>query len=360
MAMKNYKVIPYGARKDVEDNEWVYYELGVEQDNGKPDFTFHPTALYPYAFVFLPEKGDRDAFVYHTLISFVNMDNGLITDDNTIEAMDKLSVNMNTMQAKAYLVENLKKELEQQLEHDPNTYKDDLEVKKCLKHCNKYLEDYENALFDCARLRIIPMHINGRSDIDTPVHEFTALEQDYALKNEDEKKRIRALYEGSNVWNVKTSKGAELELDGGGVMNMVWDMVPDATVHRDKASEKNISQEIHEKGIKSYDLYTFVLEEEYDNLLGAEHGVYNVFWDGDVNGYDDTLENMDSMLYEVEGLEGFKNFVRFMEHNKFIPQSMIKKWREFSSENSATVVGIYRAYFRTQVKVNYEDMIKHH
>lgn len=351
MVKKRFKVIPYGAREDTEDNEWIYYDLGIDQDKNKPALTMHPTFLYPYAFVFLPKNGDGYAFVYHVLVRFDNMLSKYVLNDNSIEAMDDLAVSVNTMKMKSVLVKHLKNELERKLEKFPSVYKNDIEVKKCIKYCKKYLEDYENASFDCDRLRIVPMHINGRSDINVPVESFGIYDtHTYAGKDE---KRVKALYDASHEWNVRTIKGVEIELDW--VMTMTWDILSDCTATKHK--NKSITQELKEKGVTSYDLYTFVVKEENERMIGTQYSVYNVFWDGDGFLFDDSEENLDSMLYENEGIEGFRNFVKFMNHNKFLPRSMLDKWNEYASTNSATVVGVYRAYFRDCIMVDYDKAV---
>lgn len=362
------KFAPFGCRRDLEDNEWVYSNMVLDQDwhdsqnNLRHGLKCGITLLYPYAFVFLPtdEDNDNDAFVYHTMILFENMNSEIVKDKDEIMNSDRLSVNLNDLNAKKVLVDALKAKLEQKKKESMDRFT--LDDQKALTSANEWLEGYEESDWHCNDLRIVPMHLNLSSDDNMPLSQFTPY--DDAKHLSCDKDREMAIFRQEHEWNVGQAKGCEIDMVNTGPVTMTVDWLPDATVVTTSGGatdvQKNITQVIHEKGIKSYDLYTFVIKEVDLDTEYAEYSIYNIFWDGDLAEFDDTPENMDRMLYDVAGSDGFNVFDDFMRRNKFLPDSMVRKFEEdrYSVSTEYRVIGVYRTQFslKDTIKINYKNV----
>ena len=356
------KFAPFGCRRDVDDNEWVYSNVVLDKDwydtqnNLRHGLKCGITLLYPYAFVFLPhdEDNDNEAFVYHTMIMFESMDSEIIKDKDEILNSDRLSVNLNNLNAKKVLVDALKAKLEEKKKERRDKFT--LDDQKALTSANEWLEGYECMDWHCNDLRIVPMHMNLCTGKDIPLKQFTPF--DDANNLSCDKDREMAIYRQEHEWNVGLAEGCEIDIVGSGPMTMTVDLIPDATPTY--PSQKNVTQIIHEKGILSYDLYTFVIKEVDLETDYSEYSVYNIFWDGDNPSYDDTVENMDRMLYDVAGSEGFKVFNDFMRRNKFLPDIMAQKFEEDkdSLTHDYRVIGVYRTQFslRDMIKISYKNI----
>ena len=336
---KVYEIRPYGMKVDLNEHEDTY--SNVVYHKGKNETVFSSTLAYPYAFVF--HNDDDYVFVFHALIHFDNLDNILVREStmNGIYAMDKIALKINTMKGKKVLVKALKEVLEENMAR--GIYR--LEEQKCIEHINWYLDKYEKASFDCAKLKILPVHMNLRSDLHGVLNQFLP---------GDPHKHVDAKMEENinktfNHHNVETKDGVEIELDR--FITMTVDPHPEVTVHKDKIGEKTYHEIISEKEIGIYDLYTFVIEE-FDFTTGTkDYEYYNFFWDGDVEEFDESTENLDKILLSSE--LGFQDFVKIMSRNKFIPNGMYTKLMEEINEHTRKVVGAYKVDIRNVVDVNY-------
>lgn len=343
--IKKYEIRPYGGRLDCEDDEYLYSNLVLPKSKKMNEVVIGSSVIYPYAFCFLNATRSDDTFVYHALIKFDNMDNEICMNRNEIDAMDKLAVNINTMKGKAVLVTALKNLLTAKKNY--NKPKFTLEDQKCLEHCEEWLNWYKDADFDCALLRIVPLHLNVRSDEYGPFRTFMPMDCTKGYYKDEEREIL--IYDTPHEWNVRTKPGTEVELDG--FVTMTVDMFPGLTPTEYAKQVKSVKEIITDKNIKTYDLYTFVATE-YDYESGInDHAVYNIFWDGDVPEYDDTVENIDKMIIKSE--LGYQEFVKFMERNKFMPNRLMQVLRDNQNTHRWEITGVYKVYITEVITIDY-------
>lgn len=348
--IEKYKILPFGAREDLEDNEWVYSNLRVDRDcyNNAPKegVTFGCPLVQPYAFCFLSNKKNGKAFVYHTLVKFDYLSENIAYEKNEIDASDKLTLELNTMNAKAVMVANLKKMLVEKQRDGKISF----EGTKCITECDKWLEKYDNADFDCDELRIIPLHMNLRTDEYGACTAFTPYDDPHNLSMDSA--REMAIFGKEHEWNVGQRQGYSIELDK--FITMTADMTPGMTPTEHALKTKTISEILHDKNVKSYDLYTFVVRT-YDPITGTyDQSIYDIFWDGDLEEFDDSQENLDKIVNNPN--TGFSHFVEVMRRNKFLPNVMSQKFEEDDGNFLCDVSAAYRVYIDDTLVINYEEI----
>ncbi len=348
--VKKYRILPFGAREDLEDNEWVYSNLSFDK-NCDPHaplgaIVFGCPLVQPYAFCFLDSTKNGKSFVYHTLVKFDALPEEIAYEKDEILASDKLTQEINTMNGKAVMVANLRQMLlKKQVNGDIS-----FEGTKCIIECDKWLKKYDKADFDCDELRIIPLHMNLRTDEYNGVTAFTPIDDPHHLSRD--KARDEKIFNTTHEWCVGAKKGTEIELDG--LITMTVDMFPDATPTEHSKNTKTVKQILDEKNIKSYDLYTFVVRT-FDPMTGTyDHEVFNIFWDGDVPEFDDSEENLDKIVNNTN--VGFSTFVEIMRRNKFLPNCMSMKLEEADGNFLCDVNAAYRVYIEDTLVINYEDI----
>ena len=337
-----FEIRPYGMSIDIDANEDTYSHLVYHHPKGKSETVFASTVMYPYAFIFMDD--DHDSFVFHALIHYQDMPNELVrkTTENEINAMNEISLKINTMKGKLVLVNALKKVLEENIKKGIHR----LEEQKCLEHLNWYIEKYKEASFDCEKLRIVPLHMNLRSDMHGVLRQFLPGDP-HRHVDEIMEKSINDTY---GQHNVETRDGVEIELDR--FVTMTVDQFPTATVHKDKIGEKSYHDIIVEKNIGIYDLYTFVVQY-FDFTTGErEYEFYSIFWDGDVPEYDESTEILDEILLPSE--LGYQKFVEVMSRNKTLPNGMYGKFMEGKLEHAYEVTGAYKVDIRNTVNIDFK------
>lgn len=348
--VNKYKIMPFGAREDFEDNEWVYSNLHVDRDSHnnvpKEGVTFSCPLVQPYAFCFLDSTKNGKSFVYHTLVMFDALPEEIAYEKDEIVASDKLTLEINTMNGKAVMVANLRQMLlKKQVNGDIS-----FEGTKCIIECDEWLKKYDKADFDCNELRIVPLHINLRTDEYNGVTAFTPIDDPHHLSRD--KARDEKIFNTTHEWCVGAKEGTEIELDK--FITMTVDRFPELTPTEYAKKVKSVKEILTDKDVKSYDLYTFIIRY-FDPTTGTyDHMIYDIFWDGDVPEFDDSEENLDKIVNNKN--IGYSTFVEIMRRNKFLPNCMSKKFEDDDTNHLLDVNAAYRVYIDDTLVIDYENI----
>lgn len=328
----------------------VYCDIKFTQTKNSYSTYVRRTVMYPFMFVYREHPNVDDVFVYHATLHFDNLPNDITDDVNSAYIFGNIVATLNDTDNKIKVIRHMENCLNVKKAAHSDTYT--FEDEKMRKHCVIYLDKVSSGKAlpqDYEMFKIVPLYLNvpifNTSQETRLPHGnnvcFTKPTPSMPLNNDDEK----SIHNSKDMYVVKGMDG--VKIDATDIVSIEVKSPHELSNH---ASSKN--ETMHEKivhhDIETADLYTFVLRYRWTNELIP----INVFWDGDVEWADDTLENMDKMLYMTAGDKGIEFFIDVMEQNKYMPYDTLDYIKNEIEEFD--VVGIYRVDVRNNYMIDYD------